>query len=58
MEFDDTLTEADFVRPILEPGEERLLATLRSEADLAVDGLEHSRLWRLLGLFGAKRGGA
>lgn len=58
MEFDDTLTEADFVRPILEPGEERLLAMLRSEADLAVDGLEHSLLWRLLGLFGAKRGGA
>jgi len=58
MEFDDTLTEADFVRPILEPGEERLLAMLRSEADLSVDGLEHSLLSRLLSLFGGKGGGA
>lgn len=55
MEFDDTLTEADFVRPVLEPREERLLAALRSEPDLAVDGLEHSLVSRLLGLFGGKR---
>lgn len=55
MDFDDTLTEADFVRPILEPNEERLLALLRSEPDLAVDGLEHSLVSRLLNLFGGRR---
>jgi hypothetical protein len=55
MEFDDTLTEADFRRPLLEPSEERLLAMLRNEPDLAVDGLEHSLVSRLLTLFGGKR---
>jgi len=58
MEFDDTLTEADFVRPLLEPGEERLLTMLRSETDLAVDGLEHSLLSRLLSLLGGKGTGS
>lgn len=54
MDFDDTLTEADFARPILEPNEERMLAMLRSEPDLAVPGLEHSLVSRLLSLFGGK----
>jgi len=54
MRFDDTMTEADFVRPILEPNEESLLMLQRSEPDLAVDGLEHSLLSRLLSLFGAQ----
>lgn len=54
MDFDDTLTERDFDRPILEPSEERLLAALRPEPDLAVDGLEHSVVSRLLALLGGK----
>jgi len=55
MDFDDTQTEADFPRPLLQPSEERMLAMLRNEPDLTVDGLEHSLVSRLINLFGGKR---
>lgn len=55
MEFDDTLTEGDFERPILEPSEERLLESMCPEPDLSVDGLEHSVLSRLFALLTGKR---
>jgi len=50
MTFEDTVTEADFKRPILDPGEERVLAALREETDLAVDGLKASLVSRLVAL--------
>ncbi len=55
MDFDDTMTEADFRRPLLDATEERYLSGLQAEPDLAVDGLESSWLSRLIGLF--TRGG-
>lgn len=51
MQFDDTMTEADFRRPSLDQDEERAFASSRREPDLAVDGLEASFMSRLLGLF-------
>lgn len=56
MELDDTMTEADFKRPVLEPHEERLLASLLHEPDLSVDGLRASLVSRLLSLLGRKDG--
>jgi len=51
MSFDDTMTEADFKRPILDPTEERLLAVLQREPDLDVHGLRPSLLTKLVLLF-------
>lgn len=51
MSFDDTMTEADFLRPLLDPSEERLLAALQPEPDLEVHGLRASLLTRLVLLF-------
>ncbi len=51
MSFDDTMTEADFKRPILDPSEERLLAALNREPDLDVQGLRASLLTKLVLLF-------
>lgn len=51
MAFDDTMTEAEFSRPILDSHEEQLLAASRRESNLEVLGLEPSLVSRLLSLF-------
>ena len=48
--FESTMTEADFKKPLLEADEERLARELRGDGDLAVDGLTGSLLGRLLNL--------
>jgi hypothetical protein len=53
MDFDDTMTETDFVRPLLDANEERFVMSLR-EPDLTVDGLEASLVSRLLTLLQGK----
>jgi hypothetical protein len=54
--FESTMTEADFKRPLLDANEERMARELRSEPDLSVDGLRGSLMSQLLTLFGgAKR---
>jgi hypothetical protein len=55
MNFEDTMTEIDFKRPLLDPTEERFIASLQPEPDLAVDGLDASWMSRLLSLFQGKR---
>lgn len=54
MNFDDTMTEMDFKRPLLDANEERFAATTYPEPDLSVDGLRASIMSRLLGLFQGK----
>ena len=49
--FENTMTEADFKRPLLDAAEERLAASCRREADLRVDSLNGSLLGRLLNFF-------
>jgi hypothetical protein len=50
--FESTMTEADFKRPLLDAAEERLVRELGGgEADLSVDGLDRSLLGKLLRLF-------
>jgi hypothetical protein len=49
MDFDDTMTEADFIRPLLDANEERFVNAGR-EPDLLVDGLEATFVSRLLTL--------
>jgi len=56
MNFESTMTEADFKRPLLDPAEERLAREARGDVDLAVEGLANSLLGRLLLMFtGGKR---
>jgi hypothetical protein len=55
--FEATITEADFTRPLLDAAEERLAREAR-EKDLAVEGMRHSLLSRFLGLFVGGRGRA
>ena len=50
IDFKATMTEADFKRPLLEAAEEQL-ARPRGDVDLAVEGLAHSILSRIVGLF-------
>jgi hypothetical protein len=50
-DFQSTLTEADFKRPLLEPAEELLARETRGDVDLGVEGLADSLLSRLLRLF-------
>jgi hypothetical protein len=57
IEFDSTMTEAEFPRPLLEPAEERLVREARGEADLAVEGLADSLLSRLVRLVSSGGGG-
>lgn len=54
MNFDETMTEMDFKRPLLEPNEERFAASIHPEPDLSVDGLAASFMSRLIGLFQGK----
>ncbi len=42
MNFDTTMTEADFKKPLLDATEERLAREVRGEVDLNVEGLRDS----------------
>ncbi len=53
--FESTMTEADFKKPLLDVNEERLAREIQGDSDFAVDGLSRSFLSRLLALFGAGR---
>lgn len=55
IDFQATLTEADFNRPLLDAAEEQLVREARGDVDLAVPGLADSLLSRLLRLFGGVR---
>jgi hypothetical protein len=55
--FEATITEADFKRPLLDAAEERLAREMRGETDLKVEGLRHTLLSRFLSLF-VRRGRA
>ena len=48
--FQATMTEADFKRPLLDAAEARLALEARGDVDLAVEGLTDSLLSRLLRL--------
>lgn len=54
--FQATMTEADFKRPLLDPAEVTAAREARGEVDLGVEGLTDSLLSRLVRLF--SRGGA
>ena len=54
MNFESTMTEADFNRPLLEPAEERIARELHPEPDLTVDGLGGSVLSWLVRLLGGR----
>jgi len=53
--FEATITEADFKRPLLDAAEERLAREARGDADLTVEGLRHSLLSRFVSLFAGGR---
>jgi hypothetical protein len=53
--FDTTMTESDFVRPLLDANEERLAREIYAEPDLRVDGLTGSLIGRLLNLLAGTR---
>ncbi len=50
IDFQATMTEADFKRPLLDAAEARLALEARGEVDLTVEGLTDSLLSRLLRL--------
>jgi hypothetical protein len=49
-DFQATMTEADFKRPLLDAAEERLVLEARGGVDLSVEGLADSLLSRLVRL--------
>jgi hypothetical protein len=49
-DFQATMTEADFKRPLLDAAEERLVLEARGGVDLTVEGLADSLLSRLVRL--------
>jgi len=51
IDFQATMTEADFKRPLLDAAEDKLVRDARGGMDLAVEGLRDSILSRLLRLF-------
>jgi hypothetical protein len=51
IDFQATMTEADFKRPLLDAAEDRLAREARGETDLVVEGLADSLLSRLLRIF-------
>jgi hypothetical protein len=55
IDFQATMTEADFKRPLLEAAEERLAREARGEVDLSVEGLADSLLSRLVRLVSGGR---
>ena len=50
IDFQATMTEADFKRPLLDAAEERLARDARGGVDLSVEGLADSLLSRLIRL--------
>ena len=52
--FEQTLSEKDFKRSLLDPNEDRLARELRGDSDLDVEGLSLSLFGRLLSLFTGK----
>ena len=52
--FEQTLSEKDFKRSLLDPNEDRLARELRGDSDLDVEGLSLSLFGRLLSLFMGK----
>jgi hypothetical protein len=50
VDFQATMTEADFKRPLLDVAEERLAREARGGVDLSVEGLTDSLLSRLIRL--------
>lgn len=48
--FESTMTEADFKRPLLDKNEEMLAREMRGEADFAVEGLQSTLFSRLIAL--------
>jgi hypothetical protein len=58
IQFDSTMTEADFTRPLLDPAEERLAREARgADSDLTVEGLTDSLLSKLFRLVAGGGGG-
>ena len=56
MNFDTTMTEADFKKPLLDATEERMAREIRGEVDLHVEGLRDSILsWVLRVVSGGAR---
>jgi hypothetical protein len=58
IDFQATMTEAEFKRPLLDAAEERLAREARGGIDLSVEGLADSLLSRLIRLVsggGARR---
>jgi hypothetical protein len=53
--FESTMTEADFKRPLLDAKEEQLARDLTRDKDFSVDGLGNSVLGQLLNLLGGRR---
>lgn len=51
MNFESTVTEADFKRPLIEPQELGFMRDTHGEPDLAVDGLSSSLFGWLARLF-------
>jgi len=52
--FEQTMSEKDFKRSLLDPGEDRLARELRGDSDLDIEGFRLSLLGRLLSLFVGK----
>jgi hypothetical protein len=50
VDFQSTMTEADFKRPLLDAAEDRLAREARGGVDLSVEGLTDSLLSRLIRL--------
>ena len=50
VDFQATMTEADFTRPLLDAAEERVAREARGDVDLAVEGLADSLFSRLIRL--------
>jgi hypothetical protein len=57
IDFQSTMTEADFTRPLLDAAEDRLARDARGDADLVVEGLRDSLLSRLFRLVSGGGGG-
>jgi hypothetical protein len=53
--FETTMTEADFKRPLLDATEERLVREARGDVDLDVEGLKSSLFSWLVGLVSGGR---
>ena len=51
VKFENTPTESDFLRPLLDPKEERLARELQGDSDFSVDALRLSWIGRLLSVF-------